>query len=94
MDTGGTRFAIGLLILWLALLALFFALHPNGIANAKNPNDALQWLIGEFQTVTGLNTAGNIATPNTGAIAGDITGALGGQGEPNNLGASPAQTGA
>jgi hypothetical protein len=63
METGGTRFAIGLLILWLALLALFFALHPNGIANAKNPNDALQWLIGEFQNVTGLNTAAAAAAP-------------------------------
>lgn len=76
MDTGGTRFAIGLLILWLALLALFFALHPNGIANAKNPNDALQWLIGEFQNVTGLNTAAGAATtPNNAGAAPTETGA-------------------
>lgn len=76
MDTGGTRFAIGLLIFWIALLALFFALHPNGIANASNPNDALQWLIGEFQSVTGLNAAaGAETTPNNVGAAPTETGA-------------------
>lgn len=76
MDTGGTRFAIGLLIFWIALLALFFALHPNGIANASNPNDALQWLIGEFQSVTGLNAAaGAETTPNNAGAAPTETGA-------------------
>lgn len=76
MDTGGTRFAIGLLILWLGLLALFIALHPNGITGANNPNDALQWLINEFQDVTALNTAAaSETTPNNAGAAPTETGA-------------------
>ena len=61
MENGGTRFAIGLLILWGALLLLFIALHPNGIkfpsGTTPGASGALQWLIGEFQTVTGLQNA-------------------------------------
>jgi hypothetical protein len=61
MENGGTRFAIGLLILWGALLLLFIALHPNGIkfpsGSTPGASGALQWLIGEFQTVTGLQNA-------------------------------------
>ena len=81
MDNGGTRFAVGLLVLWGALLLMFIALHPNGInfpAGSKpGASGALQWLIGEFQTVTGL------ADVNTSAAT-----------TPNNASASPAETGA
>jgi hypothetical protein len=79
MDNGGTRFAIGLLILWGALLLLFIALHPNGIkfpsGTTPGASGALQWLIGEFQTVTGVSAAANAA-------------------EPNNAGSAPTETGA
>lgn len=57
MDSSATRFAIGLLILWSAFILLFVALHHNGITGANNPGDALKWLVGEFQDVTGLSAA-------------------------------------
>jgi hypothetical protein len=62
MDNGGSRFAIGLLILWGAFILLFIALHHNGIPNANNPGDALKWLINEFQSVTGLSDTGDTST--------------------------------
>lgn len=68
MENGGTRFAIGLLILWVALLLLFIALHPNGInfpsGTKPGASGALQWLIGEFQGVTGLSDAAANAAEN------------------------------
>jgi hypothetical protein len=45
----GTRFAIGLVIMWLAFLFFYFAFHPNGVPGVNNPAGALKWLIGEFQ---------------------------------------------
>lgn len=66
---GGARFAVGLLILWLCLLAFFFALHPNGVdlsAYGENPAGALKWLINEFQTLgSGTSTTTTSATPAT-----------------------------
>lgn len=79
MDSGGIRFAIGLLIFWGAFLLLFIALHPNGISGANNPTDALKWLIKEFQTVSGINAA---ATTNNAATG------------PNNAGSAPTASGA
>jgi excisionase family DNA binding protein len=57
MDGNASSFAIGLLILWLAGVSLFFALHPQGVAGINNPVDALKWMISEFQ---------NAAAPVTG----------------------------
>lgn len=68
MDNSGSRFAIGLLILWGAFILLFVALHHNGIPGAKNPGDALKWLVGEFQTVTGLSDAQATGTGAAGTV--------------------------
>lgn len=51
----GSRLAIAILILFLAMVAFFFAFHPSGVANAdgspvKNPGEILQWLFGQFDT--------------------------------------------
>jgi hypothetical protein len=58
---GAAKFALGIVFLWLGMLAFFFAFHPNGVTlngeKVKNPVEALQWLIGEFQRVSGSNTA-------------------------------------
>lgn len=77
---GGARFAVGLLILWLGLLAFFFALHPNGVnlpEGKQNPSGALQWLITQFQSL-GSGAATSVDTTAT----------------PNNAGAAPTETGA
>lgn len=66
MDGNATSFAVGLLILWLAAVSLFFALHPGGVAGINNPVDALKWMISEFQgSVTGTaSTTPATTTPN------------------------------
>lgn len=56
---GGSRLAIAILILFLAMVCFFFAFHPGGVQGVSDPNTMLQWLMGEFQ-----NTAsGNTLTP-------------------------------
>lgn len=45
---GGTRLAIAILMMFLAMLCFFFAFHPGGVENVHNPDSALQWLMGEF----------------------------------------------
>jgi hypothetical protein len=86
MDNSGSRFAIGLLILWGAFILLFVALHHNGIPNANNPNDALQWLVGEFQDVTGLSgtTPANAGTGAAGSASNPV---------PTPTGTEPFDTG-
>jgi len=44
----GTRLAIAILMLFLAMVAFFFAFHPGGVENVTNADTALQWLMGEF----------------------------------------------
>jgi hypothetical protein len=57
---GAAKFALGIVLLWLGMLAFFFAFHPNGVVlNGKkvsNPVEALQWLIQEFQKASGTST--------------------------------------
>lgn len=43
------RFALGILIFFLAMLLLFIAFHPGGANPAQHPDDVLAWLIGEYQ---------------------------------------------
>lgn len=78
---GAAKLALGLLILWIAMVCFYFAFHPNGVtfngAPVANPSEALQWLIQEFQGTTG-GGSGNAATSTA----------------PNNAGAAPTQTGA
>jgi hypothetical protein len=66
MDGNASSFAIGLLILWLAGVSLFFALHPQGVAGINNPVDALKWMISEFQNATGGT---NGSASNTGSTS-------------------------
>lgn len=57
---GAAKFALGIVFLWLGMLAFFFAFHPNGVTldgkKVANPVEALQWLIQEFQRVSGAST--------------------------------------
>jgi hypothetical protein len=66
---GGTRFAIGILIMWLALVFFFFAFHPGGVQNVSNPGQMLQWLMSEFNRLTGgtSTTAATSLLADTGA---------------------------
>lgn len=66
---GGTRLAIGILIMWIALVFFFFAFHPGGVENVSNPGQMLQWLMKEFTNLTGGDTSTTAAslTADTGA---------------------------
>jgi hypothetical protein len=50
----GTRLAIAIAVLFLAGVAFFFAFHPSGVAGATNPDNALEWLMNEFQQTAGV----------------------------------------
>jgi hypothetical protein len=63
---GGTRLAVAILVLFLAMVCFFFAFHPNGVENVKNPDSALQWLMGEFDVAS--STPGSNTTLNPGAV--------------------------
>lgn len=61
----GARLAVAILILFLAMVAFFFAFHPSGVANAdgtpvNNPAEILKWLFGQWDTtVTGSAASTN-----------------------------------
>jgi hypothetical protein len=58
----GTKFAVAILILFLAMVAFFFAFHPGGVQGIKNPDDVLEWLMGEFQNTSSPSvTAAQVA---------------------------------
>lgn len=76
--------ALGIVFLWLGMVAFFFAFHPNGVEGVTNPVTALQWLIREFQSATGQNVQAS-----AGAIGSSDVGTT-----PNNAGAAPTATGA
>lgn len=52
-----TEFAIAIMILFASMICFFVAFHPGGINfngnPIQNPDDALKWLMGEFETTTG-----------------------------------------
>lgn len=49
----GTRLAVAILMLFLAMIAFFFAFHPGGVQGPiNNPRDMLQWLMQEFETAS------------------------------------------
>jgi hypothetical protein len=48
----GTRLAIAILILFLAMVAFFFAFHPGGVQGVSDPDTMLQWLFGEFDVAS------------------------------------------
>jgi hypothetical protein len=79
----GTRLAVAIFILFIAMVAFFFAFHPSGVAMAngdpvKNPGDVLQWLFAQWDdTVSGKSATaptpqgdgGGNTTPTTTGIA-------------------------
>lgn len=55
----GTRFAIAILIFFLAMFAMFIAFHPTGPNPAEHPDDVLKWLLGEYEgAVSGKGVTG------------------------------------
>jgi hypothetical protein len=71
------KLSLGILFLWLAMVAFYFAFHPNGVSGVTNPATALQWLMAEFNKATG---SGDSSGPATGTSSS--TG-------PQNAGAAP-----
>lgn len=75
---GAAKFALGIVFLWLGMVAFFFAFHPNGVVldgkKVSNPVEALQWLIKEFQRVSGANasdqSSGTTQAPDTSTAGG------------------------
>ena len=59
----GTRLAVAILILFLAMVCFFFAFHPGGVQGVSDPDTMLQWLMGEFENTAGGNqvSAGTVA---------------------------------
>ena len=60
---GAGKLALGLLLLWIAMLCFFFAFHPNGVqlngVAVQNPSEALQWLTAQVQaTASGSSGSG------------------------------------
>ena len=56
MSGSASKFALGLVMIWGAMVAFYFAFHPNGVSGVTNPATALQWLIKEFQHNTGTGS--------------------------------------
>lgn len=54
----GTRLAIAIVMLFLAMVAFFFAFHPQGVTGVTNPKTALQWLETQFQNTASGSSAG------------------------------------
>jgi hypothetical protein len=48
----GTRLAIAILVLFLAMVCFFFAFHPGGVQGVSDPDTMLQWLMGEFENTS------------------------------------------
>lgn len=48
-----TKLALGILTIFGAMVCFYFALHPGGVSGIKNPSDALQWAIKQFQSTAG-----------------------------------------
>lgn len=51
------RFAIAILVLFIAMVAFFFAFHPGGVQGVSDPDTMLQWLMGTFDATTGNEPA-------------------------------------
>lgn len=57
---GSTKLALGILTVFGAMVCFYFAFHPGKLADGtvKDPNDALQWLITQFQDTAGVKSSG------------------------------------
>jgi hypothetical protein len=67
---GGTRLAIAIGILFLAMVCFFFAFHPGGVQGVSDPDTMLQWLMGEFQNTAGGNQVSAADIAGTPSITG------------------------
>ena len=68
---GGTKFAIAIVMLFLAMVAFFFAFHPGGVEGVSDPQTMLQWLNSQFNdTVTGATDSGTIGAQPEGTAPG------------------------
>jgi hypothetical protein len=64
----GTRLAVAIMMLFLAMVAFFFAFHPGGVVGISDPDTMLQWLTAQFQNTAGANAGGpasNTSVPST-----------------------------
>lgn len=83
----GTKLAVAILVMWLALVFFFFAFHPGGVKNVSNPGQMLKWLVDEFTRLAG----GSTSTTASLTSATDTTSELGYPGF--NTGAASSDTG-
>lgn len=61
----GTKLAIAILVMWIALVFFFFAFHPGGVKNVSNPGQMLQWLVNQFAHLAGGNTPASLTSANS-----------------------------
>jgi hypothetical protein len=66
MGEGG-RFALGILVMFIAMIFFFFAFHPGGVVGVSNPAQMLRWLLDEFNNLAG----GTQAASTTAATSAD-----------------------
>ena len=71
---GSSKLAVGILVMFIAMVFFFFAFHPGGVAgpngaNVSNPTEMLQFLISEFQKGAGITTTDATLTADTTATA-------------------------
>jgi hypothetical protein len=73
----GVRLAVAILILFIAMVAFFFAFHPGGVQGVSDPATMLQWLMKQWDTTTaepgsstGKEATGTTQAPGTTTAAG------------------------
>lgn len=65
----GTKLAIAILVMWIALVFFFFAFHPGGVKNVSNPGQMLKWLVDEFSNLAGGTQTASLTADISGADA-------------------------
>lgn len=66
----GVKLATAIVVMWLALVFFFFAFHPGGVEGVSNPVQMLQWLMNEFQNLSGGNQSSSTTNPAASVGAG------------------------
>ena len=66
----GLKLAIAILILFIAMIAFFFAFHPGGVQGVSDPTTMLQWLMGQYTTATKGPGSATSSSNNTGSSGG------------------------
>src|SRR5271170_3267160 len=68
----GTKLAVAIAVMWIAMVFFFFAFHPGGVENVSNPGEMLQWLLKEFTNITsagGAATTSDVTSADTSALS-------------------------